>query len=117
MKKERGFIDYLIRKEKREKRFFEDYLKYAREIKKIGKKELGKVKVIVFGSVLRKDEIPEDIDILVISEKFKDYKKRREFLIKMWKKFGSFAPFEFHLITPRDYREWYKNFIKEKIEI
>ncbi len=117
MKKNFGFTDYLIQKEKKQRKFFQNYLKYAKEIKKVAQKELGKVRVIVFGSVLKKEEVPQDIDILVISPKFNDYKKRRELLCKMWRKFGDFSPFEFHLITPDDYKEWYKNFIKEKIEV
>ena len=35
----------------------------------------------------------------------------------MWEKFGDFFPFEFHLVTPEEYQNWYQKFIKEKIEI
>lgn len=117
MKKDLGFVNYLVEREKRQKRFFKDYLRYAKKIKIIAQKELGNVRVIVFGSILKKNEVPQDIDVLIISSKFKDYKKRREVLVKMWEAFDEYAPFEFHLITPEDYQNWYKNFIKKKVEI
>ena len=117
MKKHFTFTDYLIEREKKQRKVFKNYLKYAMEIKKIAKREVRDPKVIVFGSILRKNEIPQDIDILIISPDFQNHKKKGDFLVKMWKKFGSFAPFEFHLITEKNYQEWYKNFIKEKIEV
>jgi len=39
------------------------------------------------------------------------------FKVKIWKKIGFFSPFEIHLITPEEYKNWYQYFIKEKIEI
>lgn len=115
--KEYTFVDYLIEKEKKQRDFFENYLKYAKEMKKIANKFFGKARTIIFGSILEKGKLPEDIDILVVSPEFSDFQKRRDFLVKMKHKFGSFCPFEFHLVTPQDYQEWYKNFIKRKKEV
>jgi predicted nucleotidyltransferase len=64
---------------------------------------------------LRKGEVPQDIDILIISPKLKTLNKKSEILKKIREKFST--PFEFHLITPKEYREWYRHFIEEKIEI
>ena len=111
------FVDYLVQKEKAQKKIFKNYLNYAKKIKKIAQDLLGEVKVFIFGSVLKKNKIPNDIDILIISPQFKDYRKKREFRVKMWEKFGDFFPFEFHLVTPEEYQNWYQKFIKEKIEI
>jgi len=110
-------IDLLIERQKRYEKYFKNYLKYAKKIKKIAKESLGEAKVFVFGSILRKDEVPRDIDIMIISPKLKDLKTKTKIKVKIWKKIGIFSPFEIHLITPEDYRDWYQYFVKEKIEI
>jgi predicted nucleotidyltransferase len=112
-------VDLLIEKTKREEKYFKNYLSYAKVIKKEAQKLLGEVRVLIFGSVLKKDEIPRDIDILIISSKLEDMdpKNKREIRTKLWKAIGFTTPFEIHLIKPQDYKEWYKNFIKEFVEI
>lgn len=109
--------DLLIEKAKRERKYFKNYLKYAKIIKKEAKKLLGKVKVFVFGSILKKREIPQDIDILIISPKLKTPKEKILIQVKILKKIGFSSPFEIHLITPYEYKNWYRFFIKEKIEV
>lgn len=110
--------DILIEERKEEERYFRNYLDYAREIKKEAEKNLGKVKVFLFGSII-KDKIGpgSDIDILIISSKLGEALKKSEIRAKILKKIGSPNPFELHLITPQEYKDWYSHFIKEKIEI
>ena len=110
-------IDLLIENQKEQEKYFKNYLKYARQIKKIAEKSIGKVKVFVFGSILKKNEVPRDIDILIISPQLKTLEKKTMLKVKIWKKIGFFSPFEIHLITPEEYKNWYQHFIKEKIEI
>lgn len=112
-------VDLLIKKTKREKKYFKNYLSYAKVIKKESQKLLGEVRVLIFGSILRKDEIPRDIDVLIISSKLEDMdpQNKSEIRAKLWKAIGFTAPFEIHLIKPQDYKEWYKNFIREFVEI
>jgi predicted nucleotidyltransferase len=110
-------LEALIEEAKEEEKYFKNYLKYARKIKKEAETLLGKVKVFVFGSILRKDEVARDIDILIISPKLKTTAQKSKILAKLWKKFGFNIPFEFHLINPDEYKNWYRYFIKEKIEI
>jgi predicted nucleotidyltransferase len=110
-------IELLIEEFQEKEKYFRDYLKYARMIKKEAKKLLGKVKILVFGSILRKGEVAQDIDILIISPKLKTPEKKSKILVKLKEKIGFFTPFEFHLINPKEYREWYRHFIEEKIEI
>ncbi|HHT9121009.1 MAG TPA: nucleotidyltransferase domain-containing protein [Candidatus Hypogeohydataceae bacterium YC41] len=117
MKKAITLTDLLLARRKREEKYFKNYLKYAELIKRESEKVLGKVKVFIFGSILRKNEVPQDIDILIISSELKTDKQKSEIRARLIKKLGTSAPFEIHLITPKEYREWYKNFIKEKIEI
>jgi predicted nucleotidyltransferase len=109
--------DLLIEREKLQKIYFDNYLIYAKKIKKEIEKILGKTRVFVFGSILQKSEIPQDIDILVISPKIKKIKSKGKIIAKIWEKIGFDNPFEIHLITPKEYQDWYKFFIKEKIEI
>jgi len=113
----RTLVDLLIEKRKKEGKYFRNYLDYCRVIKKEVEGILEDVKVFVFGSILKKNEIPEDIDILVVSESFADYRKKSETLITLQNKIGSFSPFEFHLATPEEYNNWWRYFLKEKIEI
>jgi predicted nucleotidyltransferase len=110
-------LEALIEEAKEEEKYFKNYLKYARKIKKEAERLLGKVKIFVFGSILRKDEVARDIDILIVSPKLKTTAQKSKILAKLWKKFGFDIPFEFHLIDPDEYKNWYRYFIKEKIEI
>jgi len=111
-------VDLLIERRIKEEKYFKDYLNYVRKIKKIATKLLGKVRVLVFGSVIKGQAEPgSDIDVLIISPKLKDSKKKSEIRAQIFKKgFGS--PFEIHLVTPEEYQNWYRYFIKEdQIEI
>jgi predicted nucleotidyltransferase len=111
------FIDLLIERQKRQEKYFKNYLFYAKRIKKIAQLLLGEVQVFVFGSVLRKDEIPQDIDILIISPKLETGEQKIKIKLKIQKKLGFSSPFEFHLVSPDEYSQWYRYFIKEKVEI
>lgn len=111
-----------ILKERKEERgkYFDNYLEYAKEIKKQTEAILGKCRVFVFGSVLKKDYHPilSDIDILVVSlaiaEKPRQKSKIKNQILSRFE-FGN--PFEIHLITPEEYEDWYSKFIDQKIEI
>jgi predicted nucleotidyltransferase len=110
-------IDELIEEAKREEKYFKNYLDYGKKIKKEAERLLGKVKVYVFGSILRKEEVPMDIDILIISPKLKTAVKKSKIRVELQKRLGDLGPFEIHLVSPKEYKSWYKNFIEEKKEI
>lgn len=110
-------IDTLIEEAEKEEVYFKNYLKYAKKIKRTVQDLLGEVKVLIFGSILKKNEVPEDIDVLVISPKLENSEIKSEIRAKLWQKLGFFSPFEIHLITPEEYKDWYQYFIEEKIEI
>jgi len=111
-------VDLLIEKREKEKKYFKNYLNWAKKIKKETEKSLWEVKVFLFGSIVKgKAEPGSDIDILVISPKLKNSIKKNKVRTKIQKKIGLFNPFEIHLITPEEYQNWYKFFIKEKVEI
>jgi len=111
-------VDILIEKRRKEEKFFVNYLDWAKKIKKEAEKNLGKVKVFLFGSIIKGEAEPgSDIDILIISPKLKSSDKKSEIRDKLSEKLGIFSPFEIHLITPEEYQGWYRNFIDKKIEI
>lgn len=115
MVKKITLVDILIEKREKEKKYFRNYLSFAKTIKKEAEKKLEKPKVFIFGSVVKgKAKIGSDIDILIVSKTFKDPLKRGEFLAKIEEKLGEFHPFEFHLVTPEDYKNWYSRFIKKE---
>jgi len=115
----RTLVDFLIEKKAREEKYFRDYFFWAKKIKKVAQENLGKSKVFLFGSIIRKQAEPgSDIDILIISPKLKTPEKKSEIRTKILEKIGNNSPFEIHLITPQEYRDWYSHFIKkEKVEI
>lgn len=104
-----------LRNEK--EKYFKDYIKYSKLIKEEAEKFLGEVRVIVFGSILRKGETPTDIDILIISPKLKTSFDKSKARAQIWRRIGFFTPFEFHFATPEEYESWYKLFIDKKKEM
>jgi len=70
-----------------------------------------KVKVVVFGSVVRGDYTPlSDLDILVISKKA-DKVRYGEVMERVEEKVGELIGVEVHLVTPEIFERWYKKFI------
>lgn len=112
-------VDFLIEKKKRQKKYFSNYFFWAKKIKKIAENDLGMVKMFLFGSMVKnKTEPGSDIDLLIISPKLKDAETKSEMRTKILERIGTGSPFEIHLITPEEYEQWYKFFIKKnKIRI
>ena len=110
-------VDILVEQTKEKEKYFENYLFYVRKIKKEAEALLGKVKIFVFGSILRKGETPQDIDILVISPKLKTAEEKSKIRAELWNKLGFSSPFEIHFATKEEYNSWWKYFLKKKIEI
>jgi len=113
----KDFWEYLIKEAKRKEKYFKNYLKYAKIIKREAQKIAKDVEGYIFGSILKKNKVPGDIDILLISEEFSDWKKRNETRVRIYNKLKTSWPFEIHLITPEQYKNWYRYFIKKKIKI
>lgn len=93
----RGEIDELVEEAKREEKYFKNYKKYAK--------------------IIKKDEIAKDIDILIVSPKLKNSIQKSKVRAQLWKKLKFFSPFEIHLVNPEEYKKWYSHFIEEKVEI
>lgn len=78
MKKKIDEIDLLLELAKEREKYFKDYLFYAKKIKKIAKEKLKKVEVFLFDSILERNEISRDIDLLIISPELKNKKRKRK---------------------------------------
>lgn len=106
-------VDKEIFEEKR--KYFENYVDYCKQIKKISEELLGSCRVLVFGSVVKGSWSGlSDIDVLIISEKLsRNWEENRVLRTKIKSKLDPFSPFQLHLATPQDYESWYKKFIGE----
>ncbi len=95
-----------------EKKYFENYMHYAKLIKKKAESLLGRVEVYVFGSVVEcKNTAASDIDVLIVSENVpKSQWERAKIKGEILKEIDVFAPFEIHLATPKQF-EWYRRFV------
>jgi len=105
--------------EKKQK-YFKNYLYWCKKIKKKARELLGKdVKVLVFGSVVRGDFGPNsDIDVLIISKNLKkDWSENNQIKVEIKKEIGFFTPFQIHLATPEEFKNWYKKFIKKDFKV
>ncbi|MFN3966821.1 MAG: nucleotidyltransferase domain-containing protein [Endomicrobiia bacterium] len=104
----------LAEQNKKSQEYIQNYIFYSKEIKMLIKDLLPDAKILVFGSVIKGTyRINSDIDILVISSKIpKGLFEQGEIKLKIKEKFPD-APFEIHLVTPYEYENWYKKFIKE----
>ena len=89
---------------------------YLTQIKAMILKYCSDGKVYVFGSTIKGDTHPtSDIDVLLVSEEFKNIKRRIEIHAKLKLEFLD-APFEFHLIHPEKF-PFYKKMAKDMVEV
>jgi len=112
----KDLIDIITEIGKENEKYFKNYLKYAKIIKKIVKNVFKEGEVIIFGSIL-KSKTQGDIDILIISDKVSDPEIRKEFFIQFNEKIGFINPFEIHFATKDQFDNWYINFIDKYIKV
>jgi len=113
------YFDLLKKRAEKRKRYLDNLDFYLKEIAEFFKEKLTEIEIYSFGSILTGDFDPEsDIDILIISSNAPRYLYQRAKLIAELKsKIGFVNPFEIHLITPEEHKDWYSHFIKKKSEI
>jgi len=54
---------------------------------------------------------------LIISPKLKTSVQKSEILAKIWEMLDFKGPFEIHLINEKEYKNWYRYFIKKKVKV
>jgi len=105
---------YLKRKE-----YFENWKKYAEELKKLAKEFFKEnfEKLIVFGPIIKNKYSVglSDIDILIV---LKEYKKEEsiKFLVLVDKKFAD-NPFQIIICDKSKWENWYKKILDKYVEI
>ncbi|WP_260311066.1 nucleotidyltransferase domain-containing protein [Sulfurisphaera ohwakuensis] len=84
---------------------------YVRKIKRICVKDIDpECRVILFGSIARGNyRIDSDIDVLIITEKGKSAWDKAVISSLIKEKIGFGDPLELHVVTKKEYEEWYKN--------
>lgn len=93
-----------------------NYKNVAKRVKEIAQNILGKADVYVFGSVVEGEfTASSDIDILIVVDKVnsKEIYKLKTIIYKLID-----APIELHVISSREFENWYKRFISklEKVD-
>ena len=110
-------VDELIERKKKNEKYFKNYREYALKIKEISKQSLKDPRVLVFGSVVKGNWIPNksDIDVLIISESVVNKATwLNDQKIRILKQIADLdSPFQLHFATPEVYREWYEKFIRD----
>ncbi|BFI74935.1 nucleotidyltransferase domain-containing protein [Sulfurisphaera ohwakuensis] len=86
---------------------------YVRKIKRICVQDIDpECRVILFGSIARGNyRIDSDIDVLIITEKGKSAWDKAVISSLIKEKIGFGDPLELHVVTRKEYEEWYKKFI------
>ncbi len=110
-------VDELIERKKKNEKYYKNYKEYAAKIKELAGKSLKNPRVLVFGSVINGNWIPNksDIDVLIISEDVtKSASWQNDQKLKILREIADLsAPFELHFATPKVYESWFKNFIHD----
>jgi len=96
------------------RKYFEKLDEYLEEIKRIVKSAVPDAKIFLFGSVVKGEYSVglSDIDIAIISKEFENREKKLEVFGMLTEKFMD-SPFEFHLLTPKQW-EFYSKFIGDQ---
>lgn len=112
------FFDIIAQTAEEERKYFENYMEYARLIKELAGNLLEKAEVYVFGSVVEGRYTPaSDIDILIVSENTPHKQGERSKIVgKIIKEIDVFAPFEIHLVNYKEFN-WYDRFIGKMIKV
>ena len=113
-----ALTNILKARERENRRYFENYLTYAKEAKRIAEELLKRVRVYLFGSVVRGDFTPSsDIDLLIVSRNMpKSLGERAKIKAKIYRRIGVFSPFEIHMVNELEL-EWYRTFIKKMVVV
>ncbi len=74
--------------------------------------------MLVFGSVVEGKHTPaSDIDILICSKNApRKMEDKAKIVGRILKEIDVFAPFEIHLVNPKEF-EWYKRFLRKVVRV
>jgi len=107
-------VDLELERIKELKKYFDKPLFYVCKIKSVAKRRDPKVKLILFGSLVKGSMRPDsDIDILIVTQLARRLGERLKLRMEIAKEIGEYTPFEIHIVTPEEYEGWYKRFLDE----
>ena len=111
-------FEFEIKRYKRRKEYFENYVKYGKYIKKIAQEFFKEnlISVYIFGSVLKKKYSIglSDIDIAVVLKNTDaDLLKFKKIIFDKFKD----NPFEVHVVDKKTWENWYKRFVDKYLEV
>jgi len=106
-------IEILKRKTERYK-YIENLDYYLGKVRKIAEKHLGEVEIHIFGSFAEGKNAPSsDVDVLIRANDITP-EKRNAVISEVYKKLGSWHPFEIHIVDERGF-DWYRRFCRKMI--
>ena len=105
--------EYLKKKWDERKEYLKNARHYVRLIKKVCVEKIDpECKVILFGSVARGNYRDDsDIDVLVITDKAVSVWDKVNIQVVIERELNIGSPFEFHIVTRKEFEGWYKRFI------
>ena len=109
------YFDFIIDLAKRYEEYRKRWMEFAKEIKELAEEFFGTnfLKLYVFGSTVRGDYEPlSDVDVAVVLREGVDEWTRAKFRSLVSKRLGACNPFEIHVVSEREWREWYARFVK-----
>lgn len=100
------------------KKYYENVEHYACKIKEAVKARDAEARVILFGSVVKGGMKPDsDVDVLVITRLAESVEERLRLRVEIARSIGVSTPFEIHIVTPKEYAEWYEKRIGKHVEL
>jgi hypothetical protein len=88
-----------------------NYRDIAKKVKEMVQERLGKADVYVFGSLIESEPTASsDIDILVVADNI-SHDEIYKLKAKVYESIE--APIELHIVSTREFENWYKRFINK----
>lgn len=107
------YIDYMVSRIREKRRILENLEDILIRIRDISRQEDPEARVLLFGSIVEGRFRPDsDIDILIISGEAGDPMWRARLRMKIYREVGGREILELHIVTPKEYEDWFKRFIK-----
>ena len=112
------FLELLLRNAAELKKYYENAPDYAKRIKAVARRHDPRARVLLFGSFVKGLMRPNsDIDILVVTELAKSVKNRLKLRVEIAREIGEYTPFEIHIATPEEFKNWYSRFLDKYVEV
>ena len=113
-----SWVEMRLRELKRLEEYRRNAKLYLNRVKEAVLKRDRGARVLVFGSFVegsaRKDS---DIDVLIVTRLAKDPWERARLRAEVNELLGEGNPFELHIVTDEEFREWYLKFLKKFEEV